>query len=240
MRKTFLTLVFSILSLTFIHAQTLIVAGEEKNSKDYKRTSNIADVEGIYSFGFSEGEYLLAIMKGAGGKYVIQTCQNVLETTKDPKGKEIGYTRLKFKKFEGCTITNGKLVGVGIKGEFATSPSGDKGFIITAENPIEFGKYEGTLASEYGNQFWSGMYSEASFRLLAPEDLQSKANEKLQVMRNEIYARYQFIFTKGGKMEQYFKKENWYYPLNKDVTQMLTSIEQANIKLIQETEAKNK
>ena len=56
-------------------------------------------------------------------------------------------------------------------------------------------------------------------------------------MRNEIFARYGYIFKEGGEMEKYFKSQDWYTPEHKNVNDFLTEIEKENLKLIREVEA---
>ncbi len=60
--------------------------------------------------------------------------------------------------------------------------------------------------------------------------------EDLQIMRNEIFARYNYIFKSGGEMDTYFKKQSWYIRINKNVDQLLTDIEKVNIKSIRKVE----
>jgi hypothetical protein len=51
-------------------------------------------------------------------------------------------------------------------------------------------------------------------------------------MRNEIFARYGHSFRKGGKMDNYFRKQDWYKSKNLDATNLITKIEKQNITLI--------
>jgi len=43
-------------------------------------------------------------------------------------------------------------------------------------------------------------------------------------------------FKKGGEMEKYFTKQNWYKPQHIDIIKFLTQIELANIELIKKVE----
>jgi hypothetical protein len=82
-----------------------------------------------------------------------------------------------------------------------------------------------------------GKYKEASTRYLTSADLEKKSAWELRVMRNEIFARYYYIF-KTTPMRNYFIQQPWYIPLYNDVSSKLTDIELANIKLIQKYEKK--
>ena len=57
-------------------------------------------------------------------------------------------------------------------------------------------------------------------------------------MRNEIFARYGYIFNSGGEMEAYFKKQDWYSAHHSDVNNFLTELEKENIKQIKSIENK--
>lgn len=55
-------------------------------------------------------------------------------------------------------------------------------------------------------------------------------------MRNEIYARYGYIFKPNGDLDNYFKKQRWYKGQHQDVSNFLTGLENQNIELIQMAE----
>jgi hypothetical protein len=57
------------------------------------------------------------------------------------------------------------------------------------------------------------------------------SNEDLDVMRNEIFAEYGFIF-KTPKWNEYFRTKPWYKPQYDNVDQYLTETDKANIKFI--------
>ncbi len=59
------------------------------------------------------------------------------------------------------------------------------------------------------------------------------SNEELDIVRNEIFAEYGFIF-KSDKWKRYFESKSWYKPQYENVDQFLTPIDKDNIKFIQE------
>jgi len=61
----------------------------------------------------------------------------------------------------------------------------------------------------------------------------SSYHKHLQIMRNEIFARYGYKFAVGGEMAKHFGEQAWYKPQFDDVTSKLTEIELINIALIQ-------
>lgn len=81
-----------------------------------------------------------------------------------------------------------------------------------------------------------GTYPETSFVKLSDNDLKSYSKSELKIMRNEIFARHGYIFKKGGEMDNYFSRLNWYKSVTKKVSVNLSDIEQYNVNLILRTE----
>lgn len=90
---------------------------------------------------------------------------------------------------------------------------------------------------EPGIKVVPGTYPDASTRILRKEELASRTNEELHLMRNEIFARHSYIF-KIPAVSRYFEKQPWYRKKHSSVSAMLSKIEIENIKLIQEYERK--
>jgi hypothetical protein len=82
-----------------------------------------------------------------------------------------------------------------------------------------------------------GRYPVTYYRLLTDEDLKDKSKKDLRLMRNEIYARYGYIFS-SSDLKAHFKKDPYYREFSKDVEAWLSDIEKANVKKIQEFESK--
>jgi hypothetical protein len=61
------------------------------------------------------------------------------------------------------------------------------------------------------------------------------AKEELQFMRQEIFARHGYCFTKK-EFRQQFENEDWYVPDTTDIRGRLTDIEKKNIALIKRYE----
>ncbi|MFN5170507.1 MAG: YARHG domain-containing protein [Cyclobacteriaceae bacterium] len=90
----------------------------------------------------------------------------------------------------------------------------------------------------YG-QSVTGDYPQASQRLLTQADVCELDGEKLKIMRNEIFARYGYIF-KSPDLQQHFQQQAWYQPTSTDVTARLTDVEKTNINLIRRQEELDK
>jgi hypothetical protein len=63
--------------------------------------------------------------------------------------------------------------------------------------------------------------------------LSGVSSNELDIMRNEIFAEYGFIF-KSAKWKTYFESKPWYKPQYDNVDQFLTEIDKSNIKFILE------
>ena len=91
----------------------------------------------------------------------------------------------------------------------------------------EIGFYTSDLQSVYEERF-----PIASIEILTLEQLKDYTKEELRVMRNEIFARYGYVFKAGGEMEAYFQAREWYRGQHRNVDAFLTEIEKMNIKTI--------
>ncbi len=99
------------------------------------------------------------------------------------------------------------------------------------------GEYElGWKLTRTAYEMYSGEYSHASTRELDTSELRKMSADELQIMRNEIFARYGYKFKKGGKMDIYFQKQKWYRPQHSNVNDFLSGLEKRNLELIRTEE----
>jgi hypothetical protein len=61
-----------------------------------------------------------------------------------------------------------------------------------------------------------GNWPEASQRLLKTDDVENLAKSELELMRNEIFARHGYCFSRK-EMRQQFENESWYIPNTVDL-----------------------
>ena len=80
-----------------------------------------------------------------------------------------------------------------------------------------------------------GNFPEASQRLLKEEDVENMMADELALMRNEIFARHGYCFSRK-EMRQRFENEDWYIPNTVDIKGFLTDVEKKNIALIKRYE----
>jgi hypothetical protein len=76
---------------------------------------------------------------------------------------------------------------------------------------------------------------ETSERILTRSELEGYTGWELRIMRNEIYAKYGYIF-KSEDLSKYFNKKSWYEPRFNDVSDQLTPIEKENVTIIKSME----
>jgi hypothetical protein len=77
----------------------------------------------------------------------------------------------------------------------------------------------------------SGKYVFASMRTLDSLELTKYTGKELRIMRNEIFARYGFIF-KSEDLKQHFGSQKWYSPERENVDKFVTDLEKSNLELI--------
>lgn len=83
-----------------------------------------------------------------------------------------------------------------------------------------------------------GTYPEGSTRRLTHQDLSGKSKWQLKIMRNEIYARHNYIFS-TQEMKDYFSRQSWYqgkYSDGSAVYRTFSEIEKANVEMIKRYE----
>lgn len=78
-------------------------------------------------------------------------------------------------------------------------------------------------------------FPQASERILSRSELAGYSNWELRIMRNEIYAKYGYIF-KSEDLRNYFNQQSWYKPRYTDVFNRLTTIEKQNVVTIKSME----
>lgn len=223
--KTKTSILLLILSFTFIKISAQMASS---NTKPWT-VNNKLEYTGTYHFGTSD--FVLSYTNGTFEAKIINSQLNEDATARIEKREPVSNIRI-----EGNTFYSNKT-----KGEFvifkndATERFGLKVYEPwNDKKDIEIGKLTSTPKRYIGN------YPYTSFRELTTTDLKYISKSDLQIMRNEIYARYGHIFTAGGIMDTHFKKQSWYKCEYSDATFLLTSIEKNNIKIIKQVEQEQK
>ena len=217
------------------------VMGDERIDENKISAWNVESLNeygGIYFFGFSEAE----------SQMTLSIDQNIicaqLKSYKwvDENEDQVGW-HPDFLNYTNVKIKGNKFFSDQSNGEFVTYENQK---CLKLENPpaplmVEEGEYElGQFGDDNLSKYYSGRFIDTIFSMVNNDYLKSLKLDDLQIMRNEIYARYNYIFQNGGKMDTYFKKQDWYMGINKNVDQFLTDIEKANIRTIQKVEQEKK
>ena len=152
-------------------------------------------------------------------------------------------THSEYVTLTGVKISDGKFYSDQYRGEFITFISDTiyQGIKVYDSWSIWPGyKYEiGVKRQENLMNIYSGKYPEASLTILDSSYVLYLSKDELKLMRNEIYARYNYKFKNGGEMEKYFLQQEWYTTSAaryESVQHMLTWIELRNIELIKSVE----
>ncbi|MEL0650452.1 YARHG domain-containing protein [Algibacter sp. TI.3.09] len=194
------------------------------------------EYQGTYHFGESEMESNLNLFFSGG--FIIGQVENGswVDDTNQWKSNYINLTNIKIDK-------TGKFSSDQHTGQFVhyKTENGALYKSLKIDNPwsswIEDSKFEiGTKSELILKDSYYGKYIEASYKKLQPAELHAMHPDDLQIMRNEIYARYGYIFIKNGKMDLYFRNQDWYRPEHKNVNDFLSDLERYNIGLIRSIE----
>jgi len=234
--KNMRLLILLIFTSNFAFAQYW--GGQEINESDLTNWIPKAKTEyaGTYRFGESESESDFHLF--FSGDFIIGQVQNGYweENAGGWKSNYITLTNISIDK-------KGKFTSDQHSGQFIRYKTESGEYIkgLRINNPwtswISDSKFEiGTKTKLKFENIYYGKYSKASTRKLNIDELNQMTRKDLKLMRNEIFARYGYIFKKGGEMDTYFKKQEWYSSQHKNVEQFLTEIEHYNIKLIKQNE----
>ena len=232
MKKLLILSIFLIFNLSFsqIYGNDIF---ESSNFSDWN--TNIEDYKGSYSFGFSEleSELRITISDSIICVQLIRHIWNDNNTGWIPTYENFNNVKIVGNKFYSGK-TNGRFV------RFKKNTGKSVGLII--EKPwsdwLDSDKPEFGQRFPDENTYYVGRYPEYSQRILNVKSIENVDIENLKIMRNEIFARYGYKFTKGGKMDKYFRTQDWYRPIYDNVSSFITEIEKNNIELIKEVEQK--
>jgi len=147
------------------------------------------------------------------------------------KSKNIGTNNTVVKLKDSCKINyyNDKLLEV------------IKWLIIKNDNKemirkIEYNYYtidKNGFASFFPEYSLGRKFPVISTKIMNSKELELYTLEQLELMKNEIFAEYGYIFTEI-KWKQYFNKQKWYNPVTNNIDDLLTDIEKINIERIEQ------
>ena len=208
---------------------------DESNFSDWN--TNIKDYQGTYAFGFSELESEL--------KIIITDSLICVQLTKSKwRNNKVGFIQT-YENFSNVRIEGNKFFSDETNGRFVKFRNDNGSSVgLIVDKPwsdwLESDKPEFGQRFPYKDLYISGKYPDCSQRILDVNLISNMNLSQLQIMRNEIFARYGYKFKESGKMHKYFKNQNWYMAIYDDVNSFLTEIELKNIEIIKKVEKKKK
>jgi len=215
---------FSVEESEFTVEKSSIKAFSPKNKNDYM---------GCYAYGFSEGEYTLRVILDKKG-IIIQKVSYELNPKDD-------LTFMKaFKNIELNKVSSNKFSNKENEASFVklkVDKKMQKGLLFT-KLKWKFSEF-GTKNTSF-EKCLTGKYKKTFYKYLTKDDIKGLSKKELQIMRNEIFARYGYKFKTGGKMNKHFSKKSWYKAQNTNVDNFLTKIEKANITFLKKQESLKK
>ncbi len=193
-------------------------------------TKSVLEYQGVYGFGMSEWESDFRLIVTDNACYAQIKSQHY--------GAKEGSFIVEYTNLKNVTIKGNKFFSAETDGEFIFY--GDHAALKVYKPWDEYlkkrGEYDIGTKKFVIEWAYSGKYPQASLRHLRGDELRTMPTAELGIMRNEIFARYGYIFSAGSEMEQYFKQQDWYEGQHKNVNNFLTDLEKMNIKLINQIE----
>ena len=194
------------------------------------KVNSASDYQAVYHFGLSEVESTLTLIVTDSKVYA-----QIRRSTFNDDGTAYIWI---YENLTNVRIDGNKFYSDMTNGEFVHYDSFEpvNGLKVYDSWSGLGGSYEIGIRSHSVDKHYSGNFPKASISALTKEQLQKLNKFNLKVMRNEIFARYGYIFRSGGSMDNYFKSQSWYRPQHKNVDNFLTELEKKNIVLIQQFE----
>lgn len=206
------------------------------------KSNELSSYQGIYHFGEGDGSNLILLINDSTITVQIRNTQYWVDGGYAVEGglatiDELD-TKWEFKNLSNVSIQGNKFFSDQYQGEFVIyTDSTSKYFGLKIYNPwntwVGKGRYEiGLRTSVDLNSWFPGKYPHASTKFLTDADLKIFTKLELKIMRNEIFARYGYVFAQDREMQAYFNQQSWYNSRYSDVSNFLTKIELANIESI--------
>ncbi len=190
-------------------------------------------IDGVYLFGSAEMEsYLIVITSGP----------NPIAQIKSGYWSQPGVWKNTYRNLTNVSINNDRFLSLEYKGEFVFyDNNGELARGLRIDNPwtgkVDERNYEIGKRINSIEDYYTGEYPFTSMRILSKSEIENMSTRaELKFMRNEIFARYGYMFEPKGRMDRHFSSTDWYKPQYDDVTSFLTDIEIQNVNQIKETE----
>jgi hypothetical protein len=217
------------------------ITGDKFDKKDFtiSKQSYKKNV-GVYHFGESEAEWDLIFIPYKDS-LIIQIWNGIW-------AEELGFKNQAWlntcQTFNKVKIAGSKFYFGNYSGQFVDYKDGQTKTksVILFSDPIQGRNYNkdsaevGFYTYSIDTFFDSKERYELSLEIKPDIFFANKTKQELKILRNTIFANYGLIFQKGGEIEKYFSKKEWYNPFQKDVSNYLTEIEKKNLETLKRFE----
>lgn len=217
------------------------ITGDKFDKKDFT-ISNLSSKQnaGVYHFGESEAEWNLLIIPYNDG-LIVQVRYGIW-------AEDLGFKNQawlsKCQTFNKVRIIGSKFYFGNYSGQFVDYKDGKikRKSVILFSDPIQGRNYKkdsaevGFYSYSIDTFFDSKEQYELSVEIKPETYFANKTKQELKILRNTIFANYGLIFQKGGEIEKYFSKKEWYKPFQKDVSNCISEIERKNLETLKRFE----
>lgn len=232
MKAYFFTIVF-VFTLSDSFSQVIVGGNSGSELGDPKKFENWIvtekmDYQGMYHFGFSEGESMFFLIVDG------DSCYAAIKYGEFISGNEFLWHAIPL---SNVRIYGNKFFSDQTQGEFKIYDWGtrkSKGLVVSDpwRRKVNQGISEFGFISSKIDVWLKGKYPLTSYRILTESELECMTAADLKIMRNEIFARLGYKFKAGSEMDKYFRSQIWYKPRFENVDHSLTEIDKINIQLI--------
>ncbi|TWP28042.1 YARHG domain-containing protein [Apibacter muscae] len=240
----------SILCYTFI---LISLIGNSQGTKNYFKSGAKVDpslvneevgdrakkVNHIFHFRNDNKSHFIKIMNLEGKTYAQSISEFVILDFNSKKGGDL---HRKVEKLANITIDGNNFISDQLKASYILLKEKGTNYENINEIPIKlmvcskdkFGNTNCRINDdevEITPEEFPGKYPQTGFTRLGDEDLRNKKPKELEIMRNEIYARYGYRFSEPS-VADYFFSQNWYEPLVDNKLVELNDLELDNVAMI--------
>jgi hypothetical protein len=106
---------------------------------------------------------------------------------------------------------------------------------LVEEREVQVRKDNNYNKNSYTSSYAFGDFPITALRRLTDYDISGLSRTTLQIMRNEIFARHGYIFSRDD-LSDYFNRKAWYTPSKYNVEKELSDIEKYNVNFIKSYE----
>lgn len=241
MKHIFLSIVLCIPLLITAQKKTIYSKGGlriDPSFVDEKVGDSVKKINTIFHFKNDTKNYFIKILNLDGKTYA----QGISEFIKlDFNSRKGGDLHRKVEKLTNIKIEDGNIISDQLKASFIYLKEKDNAY-----NEFNTNIKLMVCSNDKGNirncrinddeviltpKEFPGKYPQTAFTRLGVDDLKDKKPKELELMKNEIYARYGYNFSNKDEVK-YFYNQEWYEPIIDNKNIELNDLESDNVAMI--------